>query len=134
MGMQVCSTAYDMMVQNRTQQPYRLECPMTRHLTIDFVSDISCPWCAVGLSALNKALERVKPGIIATVRFQPFELNPKKWPGGQAITICQCRSCWLIDNSFNIKTSNSTCVFCRLSLSIVKVCWNSNHCFRDFFT
>ena len=83
--MQVCSTAYDMMVQNRTQQPYRLECPMTRHLTIDFVSDISCPWCAVGLSALNQALERVKPDITVTVRFQPFELNPKMWPGGQDI-------------------------------------------------
>jgi predicted DsbA family dithiol-disulfide isomerase len=59
---------------------------MTQHLTIDFVSDISCPWCAVGLSALNQALERVKPGITATLRFQPFELNPKMAPGGQDIT------------------------------------------------
>ncbi len=54
-------------------------------LTIDFVSDVSCPWCAVGLSALNQALERVKPAITATVRFQPFELNPHMWPGGQDI-------------------------------------------------
>lgn len=58
---------------------------MTQHLTIDFVSDVSCPWCAVGLSALNQALERVKPGITATLRFQPFELNPQMAPGGQDI-------------------------------------------------
>ena len=58
---------------------------MTQHITIDFVSDISCPWCAVGLSSLNQALERVKPDITATVRFQPFELNPKMGPGGQDI-------------------------------------------------
>jgi predicted DsbA family dithiol-disulfide isomerase len=52
-------------------------------LTIDFVSDISCPWCAVGLSALQRALERVQPDISATLRFQPFELNPTMGPGGQ---------------------------------------------------
>jgi len=56
-----------------------------KHLIIDFVSDISCPWCAVGLSSLNQALERVKPDITATVSFQPFELNPQMWPGGQDI-------------------------------------------------
>lgn len=55
-------------------------------LTIDFVSDISCPWCAVGLSGLNLALARVGPEIEATVRFQPFELNPRMGPGGQDIT------------------------------------------------
>lgn len=55
------------------------------HLTIDFVSDISCPWCAVGLSSLNQALERVKAEVTATVRFQPFELNPQMWAGGQDI-------------------------------------------------
>jgi predicted DsbA family dithiol-disulfide isomerase len=59
---------------------------MTQHITIDFVSDISCPWCAVGLSALNQALERVKPDITASLRFQPFELNPQMAPGGQDIT------------------------------------------------
>lgn len=58
---------------------------MPTHLTIDFVSDVSCPWCAVGLSALNQALERIKPDITATLRFQPFELNPQMWPGGQDI-------------------------------------------------
>ncbi len=59
---------------------------MTTHLTIDFVSDVSCPWCAVGLGALETALRNVAPGIQAELRFQPFELNPDMAPEGQDIT------------------------------------------------
>jgi predicted DsbA family dithiol-disulfide isomerase len=43
-------------------------------LQIDFVSDVACPWCAVGLNALERALER--SGIQAELHMQPFELNP----------------------------------------------------------
>jgi predicted DsbA family dithiol-disulfide isomerase len=43
-------------------------------MRIDFVSDVACPWCAVGLNALERALER--SGIDADLHMQPFELNP----------------------------------------------------------
>ena len=59
---------------------------MTTALKIDFVSDVSCPWCAIGLGALERALENLKGEIDAEIRFQPFELNPKMPPGGQDIT------------------------------------------------
>ncbi|KPF84652.1 disulfide bond formation protein DsbA [Brevundimonas sp. AAP58] len=50
---------------------------MTRTLKIDFVSDVVCPWCVVGLGGLEGALERLRgEGITAEVSFQPFELNP----------------------------------------------------------
>ena len=52
-------------------------------LRIDFVSDVTCPWCAIGLGALEQALERVAPQIQAELHFQPFELNPGMPPGGQ---------------------------------------------------
>jgi predicted DsbA family dithiol-disulfide isomerase len=52
-------------------------------LRIDFVSDVSCPWCAVGLASLEQALARVAPGIVATLHFQPFELNPAMPPEGE---------------------------------------------------
>lgn len=52
-------------------------------LRIDFVSDVSCPWCAVGLGALEQALERVAPEIQAELHFQPFELNPQMPREGQ---------------------------------------------------
>lgn len=46
-------------------------------LKIDFVSDVVCPWCAVGLGALQQALQRLEGEIDAQVHFQPFELNPQ---------------------------------------------------------
>ena len=59
---------------------------MTSHLKIDFVSDVSCPWCAIGLAALEQALRNLKSDVQAELRFQPFELNPQMPPGGQDIT------------------------------------------------
>ena len=43
-------------------------------MRIDFISDVACPWCAIGFSALERALART--GIAAEVHCQPFELNP----------------------------------------------------------
>jgi predicted DsbA family dithiol-disulfide isomerase len=45
-------------------------------MKIDFVSDVACPWCAVGLHSLEEALRRIGPGLHVDLRFQPFELNP----------------------------------------------------------
>ena len=59
---------------------------MASPLKIDFVSDISCPWCAIGLKSLEQALERVAGDISAELHFQPFELNPQMGPQGQEIT------------------------------------------------
>jgi len=59
---------------------------MTTPLKIDFVSDVSCPWCAVGLGALEQALAAVQGSISAELHFQPFELNPQMGPEGQDIT------------------------------------------------
>lgn len=58
---------------------------MTTTLKIDFVSDVSCPWCAIGLRSLQTALEQVAPEVAAQVHFQPFELNPQMGPQGQEI-------------------------------------------------
>jgi predicted DsbA family dithiol-disulfide isomerase len=55
-------------------------------LKIDFVSDVSCPWCAIGLNALELALQRIGADAEASVQFQPFELNPQMGPQGQDIT------------------------------------------------
>lgn len=59
---------------------------MTTTLKIDFVSDVSCPWCVIGLRALDQALERVKGDVRAELHFQPFELNPGMAAEGQEIT------------------------------------------------
>ena len=49
---------------------------MPQSVKIDFVSDVACPWCAVGLRSLEEAIARV-PGVQVELHFQPFELNPQ---------------------------------------------------------
>ena len=58
---------------------------MKQPLRIDFVSDIACPWCAIGLSSLNLALERLRDTVEAQIVVHPFELNPQMGPGGESV-------------------------------------------------
>lgn len=59
---------------------------MPATLRIDFISDIVCPWCVVGLGGLEAALGRLKEeGITAEIVFRPFELNPSMGPEGENI-------------------------------------------------
>jgi len=58
---------------------------MAAALKIDFVSDIACPWCAIGLASLDSALETLAGEVQASVHFQPFELNPQMPAEGQDI-------------------------------------------------
>lgn len=52
-------------------------------MKIDFVSDVACPWCAVGLNSLEIALSRLESGVPVQLHFQPFELNPALPPEGE---------------------------------------------------
>jgi len=58
---------------------------MTTPLHIDFVSDVACPWCAVGLAALESALKKLEGEVAVDLHFQPFELNPQMGPQGQDV-------------------------------------------------
>jgi predicted DsbA family dithiol-disulfide isomerase len=54
-------------------------------LRIDFVSDVVCPWCAIGLASLEQALQRLQGEVAAEVHLQPFELNPHMAAEGEGI-------------------------------------------------
>lgn len=58
---------------------------MANPVRIDFVSDISCPWCAIGLRALEQAMQRVGDAVVVDLHFQPFELNPDMPAAGENI-------------------------------------------------
>jgi predicted DsbA family dithiol-disulfide isomerase len=58
---------------------------MNKRIKIDFVSDISCPWCVIGLKSLEEAPRRVGDQVRADMRFQPFELNPRRAAAGEDI-------------------------------------------------
>ncbi len=54
-------------------------------LQIDFVSDVACPWCAIGLASLQQALARLDDSVDAQIVMHPFELNPEMAPGGEDV-------------------------------------------------
>jgi predicted DsbA family dithiol-disulfide isomerase len=54
-------------------------------MKIDFVSDVACPWCAIGLNALEQALVRLGDAVQVELQLQPFELNPDMPPEGEDI-------------------------------------------------
>jgi predicted DsbA family dithiol-disulfide isomerase len=54
-------------------------------LRIDFVSDVVCPWCAIGLKSLEQALQRLQGEVVADIHFQPFELNPQMPAEGEDV-------------------------------------------------
>ena len=56
---------------------------MPRAIRIDFVSDVACPWCAIGLAALEQAIDHVGDAVAVNLHFQPFELNPQMAPEGE---------------------------------------------------
>jgi len=59
---------------------------MSKHLKLDIVSDVSCPWCIIGYQSLNQALAKLAPEISVDITWQPFELNPQMPKEGQEIT------------------------------------------------
>jgi predicted DsbA family dithiol-disulfide isomerase len=54
-------------------------------LKLNFVSDVACPWCAVGLASLETALSKLGPEVSAQLHFEPFELNPQMGPEGEDV-------------------------------------------------
>lgn len=56
---------------------------MNTRLKIDFVSDVSCPWCIIGLSSLQQAIDSLAGEIAVDLHFQPFELNAAMPAEGQ---------------------------------------------------
>ena len=58
---------------------------MSTPVKIDFVSDVACPWCAIGLAALERAMVNIGGDLQVELHFQPFELNPDMGPEGEAI-------------------------------------------------
>ncbi|UWQ58944.1 DsbA family oxidoreductase [Leisingera caerulea] len=50
-------------------------------LRVDIISDVVCPWCAVGYNQLAFAARRA--GVALDIHWQPFELNPDMAPEGE---------------------------------------------------
>lgn len=58
---------------------------MSKQIRIDYISDVACPWCAIGLNSLEEALRRTADVVQAEIHFQPYELNPQMRVEGENI-------------------------------------------------
>ena len=56
-----------------------------QHLQIDIVSDVACPWCAIGYKRLERALSQLEGEIDASITWHAFRLNPDMPPEGEPI-------------------------------------------------
>lgn len=54
-----------------------------KRLKVDYISDIACPWCAIGLKGLVDAIGRLSDQIEVELHLQPFELNRNMAPEGE---------------------------------------------------
>lgn len=52
-------------------------------LQVDIVSDVVCPWCIIGYKQLQMALDIMAGQFDVTIRWHPFELNPRMPKEGQ---------------------------------------------------
>ena len=52
-------------------------------LQVDIVSDVVCPWCIIGYKQLEKALAMLPAPVQMSLRWHPFELNPRMPAEGQ---------------------------------------------------
>jgi predicted DsbA family dithiol-disulfide isomerase len=58
---------------------------MKPKLKIDFVSDVACPWCAIGLASLQLALSHLDDEAQTEMVMHPFELNPQMAAEGETL-------------------------------------------------
>lgn len=58
----------------------------TKPLDLAFVSDVACPWCAIGLASLDRALASLGNDVPWRLRYEPFELNPDMGSEGAETT------------------------------------------------
>ena len=55
----------------------------TEKIKIDIVSDVVCPWCAIGYKRLSVAISELKLEDQVEISWHPFELNPEMPREGQ---------------------------------------------------
>ncbi|ROT99144.1 DsbA family oxidoreductase [Marinobacter sp. R17] len=54
-------------------------------MRIDIVSDVACPWCAIGYARLEQAMKQLAGELDFTIEWHAFELNPDMTRDGEPI-------------------------------------------------
>lgn len=56
---------------------------MKNPVSIQIVSDVSCPWCIIGYQSLKSAINELGTDAVVNLQWRPFELNPTMPAEGQ---------------------------------------------------
>lgn len=55
-------------------------------IRLDIVSDVVCPWCAIGYKRLEQAMAALADEFSFQIEWHPFELNPDMPPEGEPVS------------------------------------------------
>jgi len=90
------------------------------NLKIDLVSDIACPWCAIGYSRLQQALSTL-PQFNVELEWHAFELNPDKNAAKEAILPALSRKYGRTEDEMRAAQSNMMHIAADLGLNFTKM-------------
>ncbi len=90
------------------------------NLKIDLVSDIACPWCAIGYARLQQALSTL-PQFNVELEWHAFELNPDKNAAKEAILPALSRKYGRTEDEMRAAQSNMMHIAADLGLNFTKM-------------
>lgn len=91
-----------------------------QQIKIDLVSDIACPWCAIGYARLQQALDLL-PNISAELEWHAFLLNPDKNAPQQPILEALSKKYGRDINELRATQENMITIATELGLNFAKI-------------
>ena len=88
---------------------------------IDIVSDIACPWCAIGYARLERAMEQLAPEYEFTIQWHAFELNPDHSGKGEPIIPALARKYGRNEEEMRFNQSQMMTIAKDLGLNFEKI-------------
>ncbi|WP_298448787.1 DsbA family oxidoreductase [uncultured Marinobacter sp.] len=90
-------------------------------MSIDIVSDIACPWCAIGYARLERAMEQLAPEYEFEVQWHAFELNPDSSGDGEPILPALARKYGRSEDELRATQNQMMTVATDLGLNFEKI-------------
>ncbi|MEH6387588.1 DsbA family oxidoreductase [Pseudomonas profundi] len=90
-------------------------------LHIDIVSDIACPWCAIGYARLERAMAGLEGELAFSIEWHAFELNPDASDEGEPILQALSRKYGRSESEMEAAQANMVSIATGLGLNFEKM-------------
>ncbi|QIB49831.1 DsbA family oxidoreductase [Pseudomonas sp. OIL-1] len=94
---------------------------MNNTLHIDIVSDIACPWCAIGYARLERAMAGLEGELAFSIEWHAFELNPDASGEGEPILQALSRKYGRSESEMEAAQANMVSIATGLGLNFEKM-------------